>query len=84
LEIEIIHRRSQMTIADITLAVFTFCNSLRFSAYVPALRNPITGIAGCCAPAARGHAAAPPSSEMNARHFTAQMPPVRPTERIAQ
>jgi len=25
-----------------------------------ALRNPITGIAGCCARAASGHAAAPP------------------------
>jgi hypothetical protein len=24
-----------MTIADITLAVFTFCNGLRFVAYVP-------------------------------------------------
>jgi hypothetical protein len=30
------------------------------------LRNPITGIAGCCAPAASGHVtAAPPSSAMN-------------------
>ena len=33
-----------------------------------ALRNPITGIAGCCARAASGHAAAaPPSSVMNSR-----------------
>jgi hypothetical protein len=33
-----------------------------------ALSNPITGIAGCCARAASGHAtAAPPSSAMNAR-----------------
>jgi hypothetical protein len=32
--------------------------------------NPITGIAGCCALAASGHAAAPPSSVMNARRFT--------------
>src|SRR5262245_57869339 len=31
--------------------------------------NPITGIAGRCAPAASGHAAAPPSSVMNARRF---------------
>ena len=32
------------------------------------LRNPITGIAGCCARAASGHAAAaPPSSVMNSR-----------------
>jgi hypothetical protein len=34
-----------------------------------ALRNPITGIAGCCAPAASGHAAAPPISVMNSRRF---------------
>ena len=33
-------------------------------------RNPITGIAGCCARAASGHAAAaPPSSVMNSRRF---------------
>jgi hypothetical protein len=32
------------------------------------MRNPTTGIAGCCAPAADGHAAAaPPSSVMNSR-----------------
>ena len=37
----------------------------------PACRNPITGIAGCCARAASGHAAAPPSSVMNSRRFTA-------------
>ena len=37
------------------------------------LRNPITGIPGCCARAASGHAtAAPPSSAMNSRRFTAQ------------
>ena len=35
---------------------------------VLAPRNPITGIAGCCARAASGHAAAaPPSSVMNSR-----------------
>ena len=35
-----------------------------------ALRNPITGIAGCCARAASGHAAAaPPSSVMNSRRL---------------
>ena len=35
-----------------------------------ASRNPITGIAGCCARAASGHAAAaPPSSVMNSRRF---------------
>ena len=34
----------------------------------PVRRNPITGIAGCCARAASGHAAAaPPSSVMNSR-----------------
>ena len=32
-------------------------------------RNPITGIAGFCARAASGHAAAPPSSVMNSRRF---------------
>jgi hypothetical protein len=38
-------------------------------------RNPITGIAGCCACAASGHAAAaPPSSDMNSRRFTAERP----------
>jgi hypothetical protein len=30
-------------------------------------RKPITGIAGCCARAASGHAAAPPMSAMNSR-----------------
>ena len=35
------------------------------------LRNPITGIAGCCACAASGQAAAaPPSSVMNSRRLT--------------
>src|SRR5262245_16562770 len=43
--------------------------------------NPTTGIAGCCARAASGHAVAPPSSVMNSRRFT--MAPVLPTERIA-
>jgi hypothetical protein len=33
------------------------------------LRNPITGTAGCCARAASGHAAAPPSSVMNSRRL---------------
>jgi hypothetical protein len=32
--------------------------------------NPITGIAGCCARAASGQAAAPPSSVMNSRLHT--------------
>jgi hypothetical protein len=42
----------------------------------PAVINPITGMAGCCARAASGHAlaaighaAAPPSSVMNWRRF---------------
>src|SRR5262249_54100499 len=35
------------------------------------LRNPITGITGCCARAATGHAAAAPlTSDMNSRRFT--------------
>jgi hypothetical protein len=33
------------------------------------LRNPITGIAGCCARAASGHTAAPPTSVMNSRRL---------------
>src|SRR5262245_25343930 len=36
------------------------------------LRNPITGIDDCCARATSGHAAAPPTSVMNSRRFTAQ------------
>jgi hypothetical protein len=31
--------------------------------------KPITGLAGCCARAASGHAAAPPSSVINERLF---------------
>src|SRR5262249_55207228 len=43
-------------------------------------RNPITGMAGCCARAASGHAAAaPPSSVMNVRRFT-RSPRRRPRE----
>jgi hypothetical protein len=34
--------------------------------------TPITGIAGCCARAASGHAAAAPRSVMSSRRFTAQ------------
>src|SRR5262245_55694644 len=38
------------------------------------LRNPITGIVGCCARAASGHAAAaPPSSVMNSRRLMSNM-----------
>src|SRR5215831_5337440 len=33
------------------------------------LRNPTTGSAGCCARAASGHAAAPPTSVMNSRRL---------------
>ena len=37
---------------------------------IAGMANPITGIAGCCATAASGHAAAePPSSVMNSRRF---------------
>ena len=39
-------------------------------------KNPITGIAACCARAASGHAtAAPPSSVMNSRRFMCGWPP---------
>ena len=45
------------------------------SAVAP-LMKPTTGIAGCCARAVGGHAAAaPPSSVMNSRRFTAQYLP---------
>jgi hypothetical protein len=38
----------------------------------PLLTKPTIGIAGCCARAASGHAAAtPPTSVMNSRRFTA-------------
>jgi hypothetical protein len=33
------------------------------------LKNPITGMDGCCARAASDHATAPPTSVMNARRF---------------
>ncbi len=35
-----------MTIADITLAVFTFCNSLRFLAYIPQIAKVIRDQSG--------------------------------------
>jgi hypothetical protein len=37
----------------------------------PLLTKPTIGIASCCARAASGHAAAPPSSMRNSRRFTA-------------
>src|SRR5262249_44831610 len=40
---------------------------------IPPARTPITGIAGCCARAASGHAAAPPSSVMNSRRLMSDM-----------
>src|SRR5262249_21812295 len=47
------------------------------------LRNPITGIVDCCARPTSGHAAAPPTSVMKSRRFTARCLPVLRTERIA-
>ena len=41
----------------------------RHSARVWPPSTPITGIAGCCAPAANGHAAAPPTIVMNSRRL---------------
>jgi ATP-dependent DNA ligase len=38
------------------------------------LRNPITGMAGCCARTVSGHAAAPPRSVMNSRRFITRLP----------
>ena len=46
--------------------------------------DPITGIAGCCACAASGHAAAPPRKLMNSRRLKAGMGfphPVQPVSR---
>ena len=44
------------------------------------LRNPITGIAGCCARAASGHASAElPSSLMNSRRLMEAYPKARIT-----
>src|SRR5262249_61231413 len=48
-----------------------------------ALRNPTTGIAGCSARAASGHAAAPPSQRDELAPFHCPMSPVLPTGRIA-
>src|SRR6266436_3712419 len=49
----------------------SFCDRL--------LRNPIAGIIGCCARAARGHATAPPISDINSRRFTVRsLPCFRP------
>jgi hypothetical protein len=46
-------------------------------------RNPITGIADCCARAVGGHAAAaPPSSVMNSRRFTRSPRRRTPTQRV--
>src|SRR5215470_20262933 len=45
--------------------------------------NPITGIA-CCARAASGHAAAPPSSVMKSRRFTARCLPCFRVKGIAR
>jgi hypothetical protein len=39
----------------------------------PPLRYPITGIAGCCARTAIGHAAAPLTNVMNSRRFIRQL-----------
>jgi hypothetical protein len=46
-------------------------NAAMYEASAEALLTyPTTGIAGCCARAASGHAAAPPRSVMNSRRFT--------------
>src|SRR6266540_6275360 len=52
----------------------------RSSEIVPLRRNPMTGIAACCALAASGHvAAAPPSSVMNWRRLMQAV--IRPSSR---
>ena len=49
---------------------------MRYASGNEAPRNPITGIAGCCARAASGHpTAATPRSVMTSRRFTAQFLP---------
>jgi len=40
-----------------------------FTSFDDLVGDPITGSAGCCALAPSGHAAVPPSSVMNSRHF---------------
>src|SRR5262249_25087372 len=42
---------------------------IQINAFALTGRLPITGIPGCCARAVSGHAAAPPSSDMNARRL---------------
>src|SRR5262249_24338988 len=67
------------TIFDYNIAAIDETGSLRPSrnaaarwaraSEVPSWRKPTTGIAACCARAARGHDAAPPSNVMNSRRF---------------
>src|SRR5262245_4027335 len=50
------------------------------------LRNPITGIAGCCARTASGHAAAPPRTVTNSRRLRSSIqvaPQAPPRENCA-
>ena len=73
------------TVLSLNITCFSQATSQRCHEFSRAsadvlLRKPITGIADCCARAASGHAAAaPPSSDMNSRCFTARcLPCVRP------
>ena len=61
---------SALNVADLAqTAINAVTSARRASGDVP-WRNPTTGIAGCCARAAYGHAAAvPPSSVMNSRRL---------------
>ena len=56
-----------LDVAGFAQALRNAATSCAYAAGDALLRNPITGIAGCCARAASGHAAAPPSSVMNSR-----------------
>jgi hypothetical protein len=64
-------------------------NARRRSAFVSGevvWRKPITGIAACCARAASGHAAVPPTNEMKSRRFMCPQiePPNLPHRRGAE
>ena len=63
-----------LDIADLLEALAESAQTIRNASGEKLLRNPITGIVGCCARAASGHAAAaPPSSVMNSRRFMAPL-----------
>ena len=60
-----------MVILVIVLSLIICPAKFNYAGSLSRTSTPITGIADCCAPAASGHTAAPPSSAMNTRRFTA-------------